>query len=27
LTPHFDQAHADHLHMEIKPGVKWFLIN
>jgi hypothetical protein len=27
LTPHFNQAHADHLHMEIKPGVKWFLIN
>ncbi len=27
LTPHFNQAHADHLHMEIKPGVKWFLVN
>jgi hypothetical protein len=27
LTPHFDQAHADHLHLEIKPGVKWFLVN
>jgi hypothetical protein len=27
LTPHFNEAHADHLHMEIKPGVKWFLIN
>jgi hypothetical protein len=27
LTPHFDQAHADHLHLEIKPGVKWFLTN
>jgi hypothetical protein len=27
LTPHFDAAHADHLHLEIKPGVKWFLVN
>ncbi|MCH2110364.1 MAG: extensin family protein [Polyangiaceae bacterium] len=27
LTPHFDDAHADHLHMEIKTGVKWFLVN
>ncbi|MGC4066990.1 MAG: extensin family protein [Polyangiaceae bacterium] len=27
LTPHFDAAHADHLHLEIKPGVKWFLYN
>jgi hypothetical protein len=27
LTPHFDPAHADHLHLEIKPGVKWFLVN
>jgi hypothetical protein len=27
LTPHFDQAHADHLHLEVKPGVKWFLVN
>jgi hypothetical protein len=27
LTPHFDTAHADHLHLEIKPGVKWFLVN
>jgi hypothetical protein len=25
LTPHFNAAHADHLHLEIKPGVKWFL--
>jgi hypothetical protein len=25
LTPNFDAPHADHLHMEIKPGVKWFL--
>lgn len=27
LTPHFDQAHHDHLHLEIKTGVKWFLVN
>ncbi len=27
LTPHFDDAHADHLHLEIKVGVKWFLVN
>jgi hypothetical protein len=27
LTPHFDPAHSDHLHLEIKPGVRWFLIN
>ena len=25
LTPNFDAPHADHFHMEIKPGVKWFL--
>jgi hypothetical protein len=27
LTPHFDAAHADHFHLEIKPIVKWFLYN
>jgi hypothetical protein len=27
LTPHFDEHHSDHLHLEIKPGVKWFLVN
>lgn len=27
LTPHFNQAHHDHLHLEIKPAVKWFLVN
>jgi hypothetical protein len=27
LTPHFDTAHADHFHLEIKPTVKWFLYN
>jgi len=26
LTPHYDRAHHDHLHLEIKPGVKWFLV-
>lgn len=25
LTPNYNAAHADHFHMEIKPGVKWFL--
>lgn len=25
LTPNYNLAHADHLHMEIKPGVRWFL--
>ncbi|MBK6513157.1 MAG: extensin family protein [Polyangiaceae bacterium] len=25
LTPNFDADHADHFHMEIKPGVSWFL--
>ncbi len=27
LTPHFDRAHSDHLHLEIKPKVRWFLYN
>jgi hypothetical protein len=27
LTPHFDAAHADHLHLEIKPETRWFLVN
>jgi hypothetical protein len=27
LTPHFDAAHHDHVHLEIKPEVKWFLVN
>lgn len=25
LTPNFNAAHFDHFHMEIKPGVRWFL--
>jgi hypothetical protein len=27
LSPHYDADHADHWHLEIKPGVKWFLVN
>ena len=27
LTPNFNAAHRDHFHMEIKPGVLWFLYN
>ena len=27
LTPNYDLPHADHVHMEIKPGVRWFLYN
>ncbi|EYF04767.1 extensin family protein [Chondromyces apiculatus] len=27
LTPNYDVAHADHFHMEIKPGVRWFLVH
>jgi hypothetical protein len=26
LTPHFNRAHHDHLHLEIKPDTKWFII-
>jgi hypothetical protein len=25
LTPNYNAAHADHFHMEVKPGVRWFL--
>ncbi|WP_437607432.1 extensin family protein [Sorangium sp. So ce834] len=25
LTPNYNAPHADHFHMEIKPGVRWFL--
>jgi Extensin-like protein C-terminus len=25
LTPDYNAAHADHFHMEVKPGVRWFL--
>jgi hypothetical protein len=27
LTPHFNREHHDHWHLEIKPDVKWFLVN
>jgi hypothetical protein len=27
LTPRFDSAHGDHLHLEIKPETRWFLVN
>lgn len=26
LTPHFNRAHHDHLHLEIKPDTRWFLV-
>jgi hypothetical protein len=26
LTPHFNRAHHDHLHLEIKPDTRWFII-
>jgi len=27
LTPNYNAAHVDHYHMEIKPGVRWFLVH
>jgi hypothetical protein len=27
LTPHFNRAHHDHVHLEIKTEVKWFLVH
>jgi hypothetical protein len=27
LTPDFDAAHADHVHLEIKPQARWFIVN
>jgi hypothetical protein len=27
LTPDFDAAHADHVHLEIKPETRWFIVN
>jgi hypothetical protein len=27
LTPHFNRAHHDHVHLEIKADVKWFLVH
>lgn len=26
LTPHFNRAHHDHLHLEIRPDTQWFLV-
>jgi hypothetical protein len=27
LTPDFNADHADHVHLEIKPGAHWFIVN
>lgn len=27
LTPDFNADHADHVHLEIKPGARWFIVN
>ncbi|MDC3952772.1 extensin family protein [Polyangium jinanense] len=27
LSPNYNTDHADHFHMEIKPGVRWFLVH
>lgn len=27
LTPYFNEPHADHWHLEIKPDTRWFLVN
>ena len=27
LSPHYDWGHRDHLHMEVRSGIKWFLIH
>ncbi len=26
LSPNYDAAHANHLHLEVAPGVKWFIV-
>lgn len=26
LTPHYDWGHKDHFHMEVRTGIRWFLI-
>jgi hypothetical protein len=26
LTPNYNRAHRDHLHVEVRPAVKWFLL-
>jgi len=25
LTPHYDKRHADHFHLEVRRGIKWYL--
>jgi hypothetical protein len=25
LTPHYDRRHADHLHLEVRRGIEWYL--
>lgn len=27
LTPDYNRAHADHFHLEIRPGIRWFFIH
>lgn len=27
LSPHYNEPHGDHFHLEIKPKVKWFLVH
>jgi hypothetical protein len=27
LTPHYNEAHHDHVHMEIKPETRWFIVH
>lgn len=26
LTPHYDQAHSNHIHLELKPDVRWMFV-
>jgi hypothetical protein len=26
LTPHYDWGHRDHFHLEVRTGIRWFLI-
>jgi hypothetical protein len=27
LTPHYDWGHRDHLHLEVRSGIRWFLVH
>lgn len=27
LTPHHDEAHANHVHLEVRPGVDWVYVH